>query len=220
MGDRPELVEIADRHFLANAEFARRIGRHKAQCAAGRIPAEQRALRAAQRFDADQVEQVCRQAIIGAHIDAVDVDGNRLVRPWQAARAGDAAHNDLRGTQPARRLAHRNARRHGTYVLQAGDAAGGQFLLPDHGDGNRHILKILLAFLRGDDDLVDADILGLGYCKTTGHCRGEKEAEPHSILIFLLHPSFLPLFSLQAIMGPLNAMSYVRGSIETTDILC
>jgi hypothetical protein len=99
----------------------RRTGRkapwNEAERAAFGVAAEQGALRALEHFDALHVEQRGVEAVLAAHVDAVDVDAHALF----ARRLVGVERHDAANADGQRRLA-----RFEGGDAQAGDAAVGQ----------------------------------------------------------------------------------------------
>jgi hypothetical protein len=165
VGIAPAVGAVGARDAAADAVFGRRrVGLlHRVlDQAAHRAGAVQRALRAAQHFDAfhvvgQQVERVQR----GLLVQAVGTD-RRFVDVGAHRRSGrerrDAAHRDLRLARRALRL-DRQARH---VVRVVGHLRGVdvlQLLVADLGDRHGHFADVFLALVGGDGDRVQ--LLGL-----------------------------------------------------------
>ncbi len=128
------------------------------------VLAEEGALRPLQDLDVREFAQVVEADAVARAIDPVDVETDALL---QAGIVGDIA--DPADADDRRRLAgvgvHRQTRCERRQVRHRPHLGVLQLLLVQHGDHDRHVLKPLLALLRGDDDF------GHGPARLTGVSR-------------------------------------------------
>ena len=147
------LVEAAVREVGVALEFLRRRVRDELDRAARRVPAEQRALRAAQRLDAREVEDREAREVDRARVAVVLVHGDRgflLVAVVVLRDAADVEH-DLR----ARVRVHAQVR-HGLHdVGRRGDVEVLQRAVVERRHRDADVLDVLLAALRGDHDFLE-----------------------------------------------------------------
>lgn len=88
-------VIVHDAHGLAEVKIAARLPADDAERAAGRIAAEQRALRPLQHLDPFDVEQGRAQTLRAAEIDAVNIDADaRVAAGLVGVERHDAANAD------------------------------------------------------------------------------------------------------------------------------
>ncbi len=123
------------------------------------VAAEEGALRALQHLDPLDVEQGHAEALRAAEIDAVDIDADTRVAAGlvPASNGSDAANaDDERGA--AREEGRDAQRRHAAVhqILKALDVTVRDALRAEDGDGDRGLLQVRLALLRGDDDVDQA----------------------------------------------------------------
>ena len=119
--------------------------------AAGRVAAEQGALRPLEHGHLLDVGQLLVALVLVGQVDAVDIERDRILD--DVARRADAADRGLEhaaaggpGVEPGSDRAQRG---------QTGDARLRQLLAVDGGDDDRHPLQVLRATLRGDDDVAN-----------------------------------------------------------------
>ena len=142
---------------------------------AGRgVLAEQRALRALQDLDTAHFAQVAEADRVARAVDAVDDHADRAFQTGVVTHRTDAA--DAGGGRGFRRgRGDRHARRQDLQVLDVADAGVLQRLGRQAGDHDRHVLKVLLTLLGGDDDVVDglrAALAGILGGRGTGEAEG------------------------------------------------
>ena len=213
-GGDPALDHIAERHidgaaqavfiavagiatFQETAEIrARALGNDVDDAGRG-VLAEQRALRAAQHFQAVDVDQVA-EGLTGPAVDhAIDDGGDR----------GFAGNREGRGTDPTQEqrlvdggagLAEVQGRHEVLRAFQVHRAAGGDGRAGDHGDGQRHILEFLYALLGGDHDFSDGGrIIGgtrLGHCGVGAEHGGDARSRDQKALGHVFLGVFLGRF--------------------------
>ncbi len=127
-----------------------------------RSRSEQRALRSAQELDALDVEQIGvdhRGVADRRDRQLVDIDRDRALQVGVVAVGGDAARGEV--VEVLRRAVEHHARRLARHALEADDALGGQLLLAEGGDADRHVLDALGTPGGGDND-VAAAVVGIG----------------------------------------------------------
>jgi hypothetical protein len=127
-----------------------------AQRARQRARAEQRALRAAQEFDALHVEQIRvehRGVADRGDRQLVDIDGDRVLQVRAVAVGGDTASREI--VEVGRGLVEHDARRFTRQPLITDDAFAGQIVLREGSDAERHILQSFATASGGDDDFFE-----------------------------------------------------------------
>ena len=124
--------------------------------------AVQRALRTGEHFDArDVVDLDVERALDRGDRLLVEVHADRRQRTRVVGvlAAGDAAHVRARETGAA--ALERHVRQEFHVVVEGLDLEVRELLLADGLDRQRHVLKALVALQRGDDDFVEAALVGL-----------------------------------------------------------
>ena len=180
-----DLVEAAVRQVGVGLECVGGLARDELDGAAGGIPAEQRALRAAQRLDAREVEHREAREVDRARVAVVLVDRDRrflLVAVVVLRDAADVEH-DLR----ARVGIHLEARHRPHDVRRVGDVEVRERLFAERRHRDADVLQLLLAPLGRDDDLVEArevvrlrgrrrrfGLVGAGQLRAAAHHRRKK----------------------------------------------
>ena len=166
-------VGIADRAADAAAHGvarARLVARHDAALdlvawlaglddhrAADGVASVEGALGALQHLDALDVEQLLVELRGVGHQHAVDQHRHRGLA---VARLGDASHDD-EGRTLVLGLHHRHVWRQRDEILRPPDAGGGDLLVVEDIDRDRHVDQRLVALSRGDEDLLET--LALNY---------------------------------------------------------
>ena len=121
-----------------------------------------------ERFDpGDVVDVDVEVAADRRHRLLVEVDADRGQRARVVALAarGDAADVDHRLARVAAGVGRRLERHRGQLLdvaFEVGEVEVVEPLLAERGDADRHVLEILAALLRGDDDLAVAAVVGRG----------------------------------------------------------
>ena len=148
-------VVTADRRLGVEGGLVGQFAGDVLDRAADGIFAVQRALRAAQHFDAFEVVDVGQRALRAGHVDVVEVDADALLVAGDRILLADAAdEGGQRGVGAARAFQRRawndfGQRRNVGYRLLFQFGAG------DRAHRARHVLDQFVAAARGDDDLVD-----------------------------------------------------------------
>jgi hypothetical protein len=144
------------------AEFFRRTLRPDADGAAGRVAAEHRALRAAQHFDAIDLDELVGQEAGSADLpNAVDV----------GADARNAAHAEVRAAGAAAAARDEHVRDALADFFEVIDAARLEAVARDRDDRDRNLLQVLLAAGRRDDDLLEPLLRERGLIRQTTDAR-------------------------------------------------
>ena len=171
IGLRLQRVEAAVADLGLTAGDRARFGGGDDDRAAGRIPAEERALRAFQHLNAAHVEQV-EVGQVGVRLkEAVHVDTD----VGAATGGGDGRADTANGRLHGRPLAiEAQARRQLGRIRELLDVGRRQLISAKAGDADRHVARKLLAALRGNDDLVRRVGLIRYICVLGKHRRGEK----------------------------------------------
>ena len=136
------------------------VTRHVLDCACNRVLAVQRALRAAQHFDALDVVNIEQGALRPRDVDVVEVDADaRLEAPQRVvlADAADVGIDRASGRAPRVDLDVRRVRRH---VFERADVLFQQLVGGERGDRDRDVLQALFAPTGRDYDLLDRAGLG------------------------------------------------------------
>ena len=120
--------------------------------AADHVAAEQHALRPAQHFDAVQVEGVVQHDRARAHVDPIDEHADRRVDGRYGTVHAHAADGEIRGAARGADLVEAHVGNADGEIAQVAQLRRGELLGVEGGDGQRHVLNTLLAFLRGHDD--------------------------------------------------------------------
>lgn len=142
------------------AELAARLARDEVDRAGQRIAAVERALRAAQDFDALEVDEVEDGTLHLADVHAVDVHAHRRL-PEQGWVGGHRpADGDLGRGRVAGRLADLHVGCNRRQVGHVGDAARFELAFGDRRGGDRHVPQLLGAALRRDLDLLHLAFVG------------------------------------------------------------
>ena len=132
---------------------AKRLG-HVLDGAADGVAAVERALRAAQHFDAADVEDVEHRTLRASDIDVVNIEAHAGLEAPQRILLADAADE---GDQRRVRTTGDLDRRVRRLLLQGGDVAGTRALETFGAQGrhrDRHIFQGFVAAACGDDDVV------------------------------------------------------------------
>ena len=152
-GDRAvenlRVVVAGDCADLAFPGFSRTLGDH-VQRAADRIASVQRALRAAQHFDALGVNRALARFDVARGIEAVGVRRDAGIGAVVVGEAADAAQ-----AHAIERRGIRQAGREVGEIADRGDADQVARGARECGHRNRHVLQALAALLRGDDDFLE-----------------------------------------------------------------
>jgi len=122
----------------------------------GRVAAEKRPLRPAQDFDAVDVEEQEPCARHLRNVGLVDIDRDRAFDVRGEVVVGDAADADRVVGFPVR-LQGRDAGRERRHFLRVRVAERLKLLARESGDRNADVLRVFLALLRSDHDLVRKD---------------------------------------------------------------
>ncbi len=169
-----ELIEAAVGQLDLAARFRAWLGRLDQDRAAGRVAAEQGALRALQNLDGLHVQQlgVGRQRV--GRIEAVDVDADVAAAARGGHGGADAADRRL---EEGAGIVEAQAGGDLRDVRQLADIGGGQGFLAEGRDRDRHVDRAFRAPLGGDDDFAAAVIVVcrrlLGEC-ARGHGQGRR----------------------------------------------
>ncbi len=163
---------VAARDDLARGVEAARVGLRRVHRdrAAGRVAAEQRALRAAQDLDAVEVVEHHGRALRARREHAVRVEGDALVARLRLVSRAEAADEDQRDRVVAV-LEELQVRHQAAHVEQRDDAILVERRLVERADRERRVLQGGLAPRRGDDDFPERR-LRLGVC---GHYRWQAQ---------------------------------------------
>jgi hypothetical protein len=157
---RLECVVIAGFELDAAVEFlGLRLARDHVDRAAGRIASVERALRAAQHFDALHVEVLGLEQprVLDRHRVEVLLDAGIAAR--RDRRHADAADLEVRAGEVG--LGERDVRHVQLQVGRLVDLPALERFTAEGGNRDRHVDQILLAPLRGDDDDVyDLSVFG------------------------------------------------------------
>ncbi len=121
--------------------------------AADGVLAVERALRAAQHFDAADVDQVEQGALGPRVIDVVEVEADAGIDAPQRVGLADAAQEDGEGGRLAAAGVDREIGHRGLDVGKVGRGLVFERFGGDHGDRHRHFLNVFLAAAGGDGDL-------------------------------------------------------------------
>jgi hypothetical protein len=146
-------VEVAVVHLDQPADPVGRLGRGEQQGARGRVLPEQGPLRTAQHLEVVDVEEVLERRRRARAVDPVDEDADRSFEAAAVPRRPQAADDDVRGGGGDIGRAEGDRR---TDRLDVGDVVDPrlrQHIRARRGDGDRHVLQVLAAALRGDDDV-------------------------------------------------------------------
>ena len=154
---------------------------------AGRVAAEQRALRPAQHLDALQVEELEAQATGRRAIDVVDVHRDRVLVGIGEVVQADAAQEEVDDARFGVRRRVVEPGRHRHDVGAVGEAELADLLVAERGDRDADVLHALLALLRGDDDLLET--AGGLRCGSAGQCGSRCHEQDAGVLVFSCHGS-------------------------------
>jgi len=145
-------IEVANRHLEVYAELIGRRFRVEPDSTARRVASVQRALRAAQDFDAIEVDELAQQqAVVGNLPDAVDV----------GADVRDAADRERCSIGAAEIAGDDEVRHYGFQVFHVLDALAFEHVACEGDYRQRHVLQVLLAASRRDDDLFEPALIVL-----------------------------------------------------------
>ena len=143
-----------------DAQVFRRLARDEGDAAAGRVAAEQRALRPAQHFDAFDVHHVERAGARTADVDAIDIEAIGGVEPESfAGRGGDTADRDHRRAAAGGTLHDGDVGGQTAEVAGIADAELFNLFGAERADGDGDILQVLFTLLRGHHDFAEAGII-------------------------------------------------------------
>ena len=163
------LAVVAQAQAQAGLGLVLRTTGHQRDRAGSRVSAEQRALRALQHLDALDVDERQQHAATAAAVDAIDEHAHRRI-------GADAEVAGLRAPQSERRLGrlrriHDQAGHEGVDVTQVVRRHVIEQLLVHDLQRDRHVLQLLLAALRGDDDGVQVGGVLFALRRRLGPCR-------------------------------------------------
>ena len=147
-----EQAEAAVIGVHAQREPVGRLAGDESDRAGGRVAAVERALRPAQHLDPSEVEQQALRLDREGLGHLVDIDTDRRGVVGGIVVEADAAQPEV-GLAAAERRHRLQPRRLVLELVDVGDAALGERLAADDGDGDRHRLNRGGAALGGDDDL-------------------------------------------------------------------
>ena len=137
------------------------------------VLAGQRALRAPQHFDAIQVEQVENRTGQRGVIHVIDIDADARLEGQVEVGLTDAAdERDHRRTEGCTVLRQRDVGGLGSNLRDVSLVAGFEHRGVDSRDGDRGLLQVLCAELRGDNHFLQRVVVGsggLGQCLAGGH---------------------------------------------------
>ena len=133
--------------------------RHDVERTSRRVLAEQRPLRAAQHFDPGDVAEAGKRLRLLQQRDVVDDHRDRRFDRGREGDRADTAQVDriVGGHRPGR---DGQAWRQTGQVVDCLNVTIDQRVGGDRGDGDRHVLQILFALLRGDDDVLERAVIG------------------------------------------------------------
>ena len=142
-------------------------------------------MRAAQDLDAVEVEQVEDRAGQRGEVDVVDIEADaRLERRIEVELADAADRGAERGAEGGALRLERHRRRLVGDLRDVGLAARLEHRGRHRGDRERRILQVLLAELRGDEDLAVVEVAGASLagvsCAWAGIAASMASAEVHS----------------------------------------
>ena len=155
-------VEAAIAHVEASFELLARLVRDVVDRAAGRVLAEQRALRALQRFYALQIEARALRHDCELQRHFVEVDADRRAGSERGVLEADAA--DREDGRAVVRDAVVEASHDLVELRGVGHTEFGELVARHGRDRHADLVEVLLALLRGHDDFFDATAGGLGCC--------------------------------------------------------
>ena len=144
-------VEVRGRELGVGAALEIRPLRDHVDDAGRGVLAEHRALRTLQHLDALELAEIAEAHPVARPVDAVDDDTDGRFEADVVADRADSADARGRGNL-ARRRGDDQPGRQQRQVLDVSHTGIAQQLRPDRGDGDRHVLQILVALLRGDGD--------------------------------------------------------------------
>jgi hypothetical protein len=148
------------RRDIARAVAGRLLG-IELDRAADRVAAGQRTLRPTQHLDPIEIEQVEDRSGQRGIIDIVDIEADaRLQRRIEVILADAADAGDQRGAEGRALRLQRDRWRLVCDLCDVGLAARLQHCAGNGGDRQRRLLQILFAKLGGDDDFLDARLIG------------------------------------------------------------
>ena len=128
------------------------LARDVADKATSRIAPEQRALRSLEHLDPVDIEQGERLALADRDVAVVEIHGVRRLDNVVDVILGHAADRVL-AVLASERAAEMHARRERREFAGIGHVERAQLVAGIGGDGDTHLLDVLLATLRGDDDV-------------------------------------------------------------------
>ena len=157
------------------------LGGDEVDDARGRVATEQRALRAAQDFDALEVEVIGLEDAGVEQRQVVDVDRGRRIAGHADAQVADAADGEDTAGEVA--LGERDVGQGQLKIGRIVDLLRGEGLRGEGGDRDRHVLEALRRALGGDDDFIERIIpAGPGFGgrrRLTGVGRGALRVHRH-----------------------------------------
>ncbi len=190
-----EFIQGADINF----ELISRLCRAQVQSPGNGIFSKQYALRATQDFYPLHVKKGCTYQLLAAIVNAIHILPNGLLKALVIAGA-DAAHIHL-GADTG--FCHAQIRDILGNIGNFIDVTGIQNIRTDDINGNRHIGKVLLTFLSGNDNFLQSDGLccqwstELYCCNSCNGCEKRciaKVGVMHNAPLFIPRNSWLCLF--------------------------
>ena len=154
------VIAIADRAL--GVEFAElRLVRDDVDRAAGRVATVECSLRPAQHLDPLEIFGFEPAADGGADVDPIDVERDRRILGQRHVVLADAADEQPDGVGTAVEIVDEQVGNLSDEVANLGDLVVLELLLAERGDRDRHVDQLLLALLRGDDDVDAAGLVFL-----------------------------------------------------------
>jgi hypothetical protein len=168
-GAQIDAVARAVGHGDVAGVVALRLARVQLDRAADGVASGQRALRATQDLDTLEVEQVEHRAGQRGVVHVVHIDADAGLQRGVEIALADAADRGGDGGPEGRALRlEGDVRRLARQLCDVGLRAILEHARGDRRDRERGVLNVLFAELRGDDDLLDALTLALGFLRQCG----------------------------------------------------